>query len=90
MAEAAGFTAERADSTEADLPGFMGADSIVMDFTTAGLAAIDFTIAGFSSVDRSSIHLGAIIPTTATMITANLIQRRSGITVPILQAITLM
>lgn len=90
VGEAAGFTAERADSTAADLPGFMAADSMAMDFATAGSTAIDFVIAGFSSVDRSSIHLGAIIRTTAIMITANLIQRKSGITVPILQAITLM
>jgi hypothetical protein len=59
-------------------------------FCEAGSTTIDFAIVGFSSGDRLPIPDGAIIRTTAIMITANLIQRRSGITVPILQAITLM
>lgn len=91
MAGAAGFmVAEWADFTAAALLAFTGAGSIETDFTTAGSAATDFATADFSSADRSRIPGGAIIRTTDTTTTANPILGRPGITVPTLQAITLM
>ena len=77
-------------STAADLADSTAVASTAIGFTMAGSTTIDLAIAGFSSVDRSDIPGGAIIQTMAIMTIASLTPRRPGITVPILQAITLM
>jgi hypothetical protein len=79
-----------AASTAADLVDSTLVGSTGIDFTMADSTTADFTTTGFSSVEGSLIPGGAIIRTMGITITANPTPRRLGITVPILQAITLM